>query len=186
VGVILTTALTGFGTFGRHNFWLGAIGEILAVGVNVGLYLAAFRVLTPKQVATRSLIPGVIVGGVAWTILQAFGGYVVGHDLKGASAVYGVFALFLGLIAWAYLGAEITLYAAEINTVLFHRLWPRAIAQPPMTEADQRLLALQTITEDQRWPEHVVTAPFTSRPRPQGVESTVPEVNLRREHETTG
>jgi uncharacterized BrkB/YihY/UPF0761 family membrane protein len=166
VGLILTTGLTGFGTFGRHNFWLGILGEILGAALNVGLYFAAFRTLTPKQVATRALVPGVIVGGVAWTVLQAFGGYVVGHDLRGASAVYGMFGLVLGLIAWIYLACEITTYAAEINAVLFHRLWPRGMVQPPLTEADQRSLAFQ-VTQNQRRPEQVVTTHFTTRPMEQ-------------------
>ena len=166
VGLILTTTLAGFGTFGTHNFWLGALGEILAVIVNVALYFAAFRTLTPRQVATRSLIPGVIIGGVAWTILQAAGAYVVGHDLKGASALYGLFGLVLGLIAWIYLGAEITLYAAEINTVLHHRLWPRGMVQPPLTDADQRSLAFQ-VTQNQRRPEQEVITRFRGRPMTQ-------------------
>ena len=165
-GLILTTVLTGFGTFGRHDFWLGLIGEIFGAAVNVGLYLVAFRTLTPKQIATRSLIPGAIVGGVAWTLLQALGGYVVGHDLKNASALYGAFGLFLGLIAWIFLGAEITVYAAEINTVLHRRLWPRGMVQPPLTLADQKSMALQA-TENQRRPEQIVATRFTSRPMRQ-------------------
>ncbi len=166
LALILTTALAGFGTFGRHNLWLGFLGELLAAVVNVALYFAAFRTLTPRQVATRSLIPGVVIGGVAWTILQAAGGYVVGHDLKGASALYGLFGLVLGLIAWIYLGAQITIYAAEINTVLHHRLWPRGMVQPPLTDADQRSLAFQ-VTQNQRRPEEVVTARFKDRPMTQ-------------------
>ena len=198
-GLILTTSLTGFGTFGRHNFWLGAVAELLGFIVNVGLYFAVFRTLTPKQVATRSMILGIVTGAVAWTILQAFGGYVVGHDLKGASALYGVFGLFLGLIAWIYLGVEITLYAAEINTVLFRRLWPRGLVQPPLTEADQRSLASQA-TENQRRPEQIVTTRFKNRPMGQdeylrrghridppapGIERTQPKVQLTEERRTS-
>lgn len=165
-GLILTTALTGFGTFGRHDFWLGVIGEVIGAAVNIGLYLIAFRTLTPKQVATRSLIPGAIAGGVAWTILQAVGGYLVGHDLKNASALYGAFGLFLGLIAWIYLGAQITVYSTEVNTVLHRRLWPRGMVQPPLTLADQKSMALQA-TENQRRPEQIVATRFTSRPMRQ-------------------
>jgi len=166
VGLILTTTLAGFGTFGRHDVLLGVLGEILALLLNVGLYFAAFRVLTPKQVDTRSLVPGVVLGGLAWTILQAVGGYVVGHDLKGASAVYGTFGFVLGLIAWIYLAAEITIYAAELNTVISHRLWPRGMVQPPLTEADQRSLAFQ-VTQNQRRPEQEVGTRFRGRPMTQ-------------------
>jgi YihY family inner membrane protein len=166
VGLIVTTALAGFGTFGRHNFWLGVLGEILAVLVNVLLYLAAFRTLTPKQIDTRSLLPGVIIGGIAWTVLQAAGTYVVGHDLKGASALYGLFGLVLGLVAWIYLGAEVTIYAAEINTVLHHKLWPRGLIRPPLTEADQRSLSFQ-VTQNQQRPEQEVTTHFPDKPMTQ-------------------
>ncbi|MCU1363214.1 MAG: putative ribonuclease, partial [Acidimicrobiaceae bacterium] len=157
VGLIVTTALAGFGTFGRHNLWLGLVGEVLAAAVNVLLYLAAFRTLTPRQVATRSLLPGVIVGGIAWTVLQAVGGYVVGHDLKGASALYGLFGLVLGLVAWIYLGAKFTIYSAEVNTVVHHRLWPRGLVHPPLTEADQRSLAFQVLQTQQRREQEVST-----------------------------
>jgi uncharacterized BrkB/YihY/UPF0761 family membrane protein len=187
VGLILTTALAGFGTFGKHNVLLGVLGEILAAVLNVGLYFAAFRTLTPRQVETRWLLPGVVVGGVAWTILQAVGSYVVGHDLKGSSAIYGLFGLVLGLIAWIYLGAEVTIYSAEINTVLHHRLWPRGIIHPPLTDADQRSLAFQ-VTQYQQRPEQTVTTRFRGRPMTQdefrerdyqvddapGIERTVP------------
>jgi YihY family inner membrane protein len=166
VGLVVSTFLSSFGTFGRHNFWLGVLSEVLAAAVNVGLYLAAFRVLTPKQVATRCLIPGTIVAGVLWTVLQAFGGYVVGHYLRGDNATYGMFGTVLGLIAWIYLGAQITVYAAELNVVLARRLWPRTMVQPPLTEADQKSIALQAV-EQRRRPEQEVVSRVHGRPTTQ-------------------
>jgi uncharacterized BrkB/YihY/UPF0761 family membrane protein len=129
--------------------------------VNIATYLAAFRVLTPKVVHSRKLLPGAILGGVLWTVLQAVGGYLVGHDLKNDSVAYGTFAAVLGLIAWIYLGCELMIYAAEFNTVLARRLWPRGMVQPPLTDADQRSLALQA-TQNQRRPEQEVSVSFTS------------------------
>ncbi len=166
IGLVVTTGLTGFGTFGQHNEWLGLIGEVVAGLVNVAIYLTAFRVLTPNQVETRWLIPGSVIGGIAWTLLQASGGYVVGHDLKGASALYGMFGLVLGLVAWIAVGVQVTLYSAELNTVLHYRLWPRGMVQPPLTEADQRSVALQA-TENQRRPEQRVLTSFERRPMSQ-------------------
>src|SRR6185312_8548015 len=117
VGLVVTTGLAGFGTFGRHNIALGVVSELLAVLVNIATYLGAFRVLTPKVVESRKLVAGAIVGGVAWTILLAVGGYLIGHDLKNDSTTYGTFGVVLGLVAWIYLGAQVTIYAAELNTV---------------------------------------------------------------------
>src|SRR5260370_12956061 len=104
------------------------------------MYFIGFRVLTPKGVPARKLVPGAVAGGVAWTVLQAIGAYLVHHFLRSAS-VYGVFATVLGLLAWIYLGAEITLYAAATNVVLARRLCPRPIGQPPLPQADRAGLA---------------------------------------------
>jgi YihY family inner membrane protein len=157
VGLVITTFLSSFGTFGRHNFWLGILFEVLAVIVNIGLYLAAFRVLTPKSVKTKSLLPGTIFAGVIWTVLQAFGGYVVGHYLKNDNATYGTFGTVLGLMAWIYIGAELTVYSAELNAVLERRLWPRGMVQPPLTKADQVSIALQAVQNQRRPEQEVVT-----------------------------
>jgi YihY family inner membrane protein len=166
VGLFVSTFLAGFGTFGRHNLWLGIVGEVLAASVNVGQYLLAFRVLTPKKVPTRPLVPGAVVGGIGWTILQAAGGYLVGHDLRNDSAVYGTFGIVLGLVAWLYLGVELSVYAAELNTVLARRLWPRGMVQPPLTEADQRSMAAQA-TENRRRPEQRVHVGFVEEAKTQ-------------------
>ena len=45
--------------------------------------------------------------------------------------LYGIFALVLGLLAWLYLGAQLTIFAAEINVVRKRRLWPRSFFSDP-------------------------------------------------------
>ncbi len=157
IGLIVTTTLSSFGTFGGHSLWAEAVAEVLAAAGNVGLYVAAFRVLTPSPVRTRQLVAGSVFAGIAWTLLQAAGGFVVNHYLKGDNAVYGTFGTVLGLIAWIYLGAQVTVYAAEINAVLAGKLWPRALMHPPLTAADQRTLANQVVQSQRRPEQEVVT-----------------------------
>src|SRR4030095_10178751 len=110
------------------------------VVLNLILFLLAFRILTTENVTWGDVFPGAVVAASAWTVLQAVGGYIVGHQLEGASDTYGTFAIVIGLLAWIYLGAQVTLFAAEVNVVRKRRLWPRAIVQPPLTEADERAL----------------------------------------------
>ncbi|MGH7690760.1 MAG: YihY/virulence factor BrkB family protein, partial [Gemmatimonadaceae bacterium] len=165
-GVLVTTFLASFGTFGQHSFSFGIAAEIVAAAANIGLYVASFRVLTPKQVETRQLLPGAIFGGIAWTVLQALGGYAVGHYLRNDNAVYGLFGIVLGLVAWLYLASEVTIYAAELNTVVARRLWPRGMVQPPLTEADQRTFALQVLRNQGR-PEQEVITRVRGRPMTQ-------------------
>jgi YihY family inner membrane protein len=154
VGVILTTLLAGLSTYGHNTPWLVVLAQIGAAVVNVGMFAAAFRILTPKTVVVRRLLPGAIVAGVSWTALQILGTYLVHHFLKSDS-VYGVFATVLGLIAWLYVAVRLIVYAAEVNVVLTHRLWPRSIVQPPLTKADRTSLAMQALQNQRRKDEHV-------------------------------
>lgn len=132
LGLVVTTFLASVGSFSGRGL-ASAIGAgLVAAVINVGQYLLAFRVTTPKAVPTRHLWPGAVLGGIGWTGLQVAGGYLVGHHLRNTSEVYGTFAVVLGLLAWIYLGVQLSIYAAEFNTVLAHRLWPRAIVQPPL------------------------------------------------------
>jgi YihY family inner membrane protein len=161
VGVIVTTLLTVLGTFGHHGTVFVVLAEAFAAVTNIGLYLSGFRVLTPKGVPARSLVPGAIAGGVAWTGLQAIGGYLVHHFLH-TDSVYGIFGTVLGLVTWLYLGVQVTVYAAEVNAVLARGLWPRSVIQPPLTEADRFSLALQAL-QNQRREEQDVTVSFHDR-----------------------
>jgi uncharacterized BrkB/YihY/UPF0761 family membrane protein len=148
-GVVVTTLLTSLGLYGQGLGLLAAAGVIFVAATNVGMFFLTFRVLTPKGVPTRKLVPGVVAGGLAWTALQALGTYVVGH-LRQTDAVYGAFATVLVLMAWISVSVEITVYAAELNVVLARRLWPRSIVQPPLTEADRAVLAAQALQNQRR------------------------------------
>jgi hypothetical protein len=138
---LASTFVSGVGTAeGGHFFWLGALGLAAALVLNLMLYMVAFRVLTDVNLSWGDVFPGAAFGAVMWTLLQSLGGFIVQHQLKNASALYGTFGFILALLAWIYLGAQVALYAAEINVVRKKRLWPRSIVQPPLTNADRRTL----------------------------------------------
>ena len=162
LGVVISTLLGSLVTYGQHAFAIRALAQCLAAFANVGLYYLGFRVLTPTAVRSRQLVPGAVAGGLFWTVLQAFGAYLVHHDLRSDS-VYGIFATVLGLVAWIYFGTQAAIYAAEINVVLARKLWPRTMVQPPLTEADRVSMALQAL-QNQRRAEQQVEVTFTDRP----------------------
>ena len=153
-GVIVTTLLTGLSTYGHNTAWLVIPAQIAAALANVGMFVAAFRILTPKAVVVRRLLHGAIVPGVCWTLLQLLGTYLVHHFLR-TDSVYGVFATVLGLIAWIYVAVRVIVYSAEINVVLARRLWPRSIVQPPLLKADRESLSLQALQNQRRKEQHV-------------------------------
>ena len=160
-GVIVTTGMASLTTYLVKGLWLVVLTEVLTAAFNTGMYIGAFRVLTPKGVPTRALIPGAITGGICWTVLQVLGTWLV-HHFWHSDSIYGVFATVLALLAWIYLAVQVTVYSAEINVVLSRRLWPRSIVQPPLTEADRASMALQAL-QNQRRPEQHVEVTFDDR-----------------------
>jgi uncharacterized BrkB/YihY/UPF0761 family membrane protein len=165
LGVIATTALASLAVLLRHNLAFTLANLVASAAVNTGLFLLAFRVLTPRQIPTRQLLLGAGVAGVLWVGLQSIGGYLVGHNLRHASQVYGFFAIVLGLLSWLYLATEATLYAAEVNVVRARRLWPRSILQPPLTRSDKQALT-DLAKQEERRPEESIQVNFTDQPTP--------------------
>ena len=151
---LIATVITGL-TSGIH----GPGGKIAAIVagliVNLGLFSAAFRFLTSATVPTRALWVGVAFAAVFWSLLQIFGGLYINHVVRHASLVGGQFALVLGLLVWLHLGAQVTLYAAEINVVLARRLYPRSLLGPPDEPADERTLTALAKVEERHESEQV-------------------------------
>jgi membrane protein len=92
----------------------------------------------------------------------------VSRELNGASQVYGVFGVVLGLLAWLYLQAVILVFCAEINAVRARRLWPRHLLAPftddvALTSADQASYRSYANTERYKPFEQVQTT-FDGQP----------------------
>jgi YihY family inner membrane protein len=139
LAVVATTFYASFGTV-EASGPLAVLNLLVTMSLNVALFVAAFRILTPRQIATKQLVPGSVIAGLAWTLLQLLGTYLISRQLRDTSEVYGFFAIVLGLLWWLYLAALITVYASEVSAVLAKRLWPRSLVQPPLTGPDRRAL----------------------------------------------
>jgi YihY family inner membrane protein len=137
-------------------------GIAISLVLNVLLFLAAFRMLTSAQVATGCLMQGVLVAAVLWEVLQIVGGIYVGHVLRHANATYGVFGVVIGLLSWLYLGAQVTLYAAEINVVRARHLWPRSLLHDPPTSGDEETLTAIAKVEE-RIPGEQIDVSFNTQ-----------------------
>ena len=130
--VILASVVAGISASGylRQFSELLTWGAILVGGaINLGAYFLALRILAPREVGNRSLLPGTIMGGIGWTALQQFGGYLLSHQLHRTSEIYGFFAIVIGLIFWLNIGAQLFLYSTELNVVLSEHSWPRGLRE---------------------------------------------------------
>ncbi|WP_249010098.1 YihY/virulence factor BrkB family protein [Conexibacter sp. DBS9H8] len=155
---IVATLLSGIVTGGFGSVLTKVAGILISLIANLVLFLAAFRFMTAPSVPTRDLRSGIVLAALFWTVLQVLGGLYVGHVLRSLSGTYASFAVVIALIVWLHLGAQLTLYAAELNTVLERRLYPRSLFGPPAGPADQETLAAIARTEERNPIEHVAVS----------------------------
>jgi YihY family inner membrane protein len=143
-GVVVTAGLASLGAWLGHSLFAGAAGIVAGTAVSVALYLTVFRILSPKNLRWIDLLPGAIVAGVGWQVLELVGVQLVQHQLRHSSQLYGTAGVVLGLISFLVLVAQLTLYGIEINIVRALRLWPRSITRVQPTPADIEMLQMMT------------------------------------------
>ena len=144
LAVLATTALTVLGSIVGSSWLAGALGLLAALALNVGLFLGTFRLLSPGELSVGDLLPGALVAGASWQLLQLLGQWLVLRNLRHTQQLYGQFAVVLGLIYFLSIATQLIMYAVEVNVVRHKRLWPRSIIQPPLLPADRKALALFT------------------------------------------
>lgn len=152
---IVSTVVTSYVSSASHGAGAVVAGVALALALNLALFAIAFRLLTAADLAWRDVLPGAIVAAILWQLLQHLGGYYVEHVLKRTGPLYGIFAVVLGLLAWLYLGAQLTIISAEINVVKKRRLFPRSFFSDPLLDADRRALTYSAETEERVADENV-------------------------------
>jgi YihY family inner membrane protein len=142
VGLVISTLITGFvsGTAnGLSIGWFGhVIGYVIAIALDVGLFLVAFRWLTDREVSFHDVLPGALLSGIAFWVLQSISSLIISRYLKNAQSTYGNFATVITILWWFYIQSIITLFGAQLNVVLRERLHPRGLVDAPQTRADHR------------------------------------------------
>jgi membrane protein len=164
---IVATALSGIVTAGFGGMLTKILGIAISFIANVGLFFAAFRFMTATTIPTRDLRSGALLAALFWTILQVAGGLYVKHILGGLGSTYGIFATVIALLVWLHLGAQLTIYAAELNVVLERHLYPRSLFGPPENPADQATLAALAMVEERNDIEHVEVTFSEPEPEPE-------------------
>ncbi len=125
-GSLLTQVVSNIGgvnVVARAVLFLGTLA------LNIAVLLVGYRVLTAESRPWRDFLPGAVVAGVGYQVLQLVGQLYVNHVLKGAQDVYGTFATVIGLLSWLYLLAQNFVIGGEINVVAAKRLWPRPLTR---------------------------------------------------------
>jgi YihY family inner membrane protein len=155
LGLVVSTIISGYVTgtaTGWHLGWFGRLaGYVLAIVLDIGLFVAAFRMLTDRDVSTRDVLPGgILSGGVFW-LLQQLSSFIISRHLHSAQSTYGSFATVITMLWWFYLQGQLTMLGAQLNVVLKKGLWPRSLIGGPDTRADHRVY--QQYAEERKYHE---------------------------------
>jgi len=167
---VVNALVTGYATGSSVGYAIRIPVLAGLLALNGGLYFASFTVLTAKAIGPRGLLPGSILGAVAFTALITVGTGLITHELKSASATYGAFGTVIGVVAFLLLLAKISMYAAELNPVLARKLYPRALPMGgELTDAD-RLVLTELVYAQQSRADQVIKVGFGEQavPRSRG------------------
>lgn len=138
----------------------GPLAPVLSVsfsaGLSVLLLFVALRIVVAPSIATVLLVPAAVLAGLVWTLLQEVGSWIVVEQLVGATDLYGTIGFVLVMLMWINLLARSVILANEWAVVSWRGLWPRRIAQPPLTEADREVLRGLVRNERRRPEEHIL------------------------------
>ena len=177
---LVNAALTTYATAPKTGL---AIEIPLLIGlliINVGLYFATFILLTAKAIGPRGLLPGAVLGAIAFTALITVGTGLMTHQLKHASSTYGAFGSVIGIVTLLLLLAKLSMYAAELNPVLSRRLYPRALplgGEP--TDADRQVLAGLAYAE-QRTDDEVIGVGFGENAHREAATDAIKQTRTQR------
>jgi membrane protein len=120
--------------------WLARLASVLVLG---GVLYVLMRLSASRPDRTRTTLPGAMLTAALWQLVQLLGAVYVAQVLSGADAVNQAFGLVLGLMAALFLVSVSGMLGVELNAVLGHRLWPRALLtvftdSVRLTDADRR------------------------------------------------
>lgn len=162
LALLTTSVVSGLATWGGGDSATKALSlagaTLLSLLLNIAFFWIGMCLATAKEVRPRRLWLGALVAACAWQILQLAGTYIVSHQLRHSSELYGTFGVVLGLIAWLTLQATATLYAVEVDVVRARLLWPRSLFPPPLTPQDRRAYR-SYMQAEQRTPDQRVVGP---------------------------
>jgi YihY family inner membrane protein len=140
LGLVLTTLVSGLVASSASGVNLGPAGRVggyvLSAALDVGIFLAAFRILTERDVTTRDVLPGALLSGIAFFVLQELSTLIISRYLKNAQSTYGHFATVITILWWFYLQSMITLLGAQLNVVLKEHSFPRSLTDEKPTKGD--------------------------------------------------
>ncbi|HSX17862.1 MAG TPA: YihY/virulence factor BrkB family protein [Candidatus Saccharimonadales bacterium] len=127
-GLVLASVLSSYAAGLAHVFVFRLIPFIASLAILIFAFYQVYSLgINSREPTRKDLLVSAIAAAVGVQILQLIGGYLLTHELKNLSNLYGTFAVVLGLMFWIYLQVLVLLFAAFAGAVHAKKLWPRKI-----------------------------------------------------------
>jgi len=111
-------ALSGLGAALPDNPIVAALLFAVAAGLDVLLFLVAYRVLSPGEGPPWAKVwPGALIAAAGWNILKYVGTAVASRALTNATATYGSLGIAVGMLVVLSLTTRIFMYGAVVNVL---------------------------------------------------------------------
>ncbi|MEW2016881.1 YihY/virulence factor BrkB family protein [Rhodococcus sp. NPDC076796] len=178
LAVLAITALNVLSAAGYFGPESGLVVFVVGTSFYVGVFVVAFRLATARPVSIPEVLPGAVVAGLIWQLLQTFGSVYVKYVVSNATVTNGVFAVVLGLLAFLYVTSVSIVMCIEINVVRVDRLFPRALLAPftddvELTEGDKLTYTGQAEAQRSK-PFEDIDVTFVGPPRGQSESGSEP------------
>lgn len=96
---------------------LAPVSVLVALAVNLGLFLWTFVELGRLPVGWRALLPGAVVCAVGFELLKLIGTVYVPRLIASSSALYGSLGIVIALLAWLAFFGRLLVYGAVVNVL---------------------------------------------------------------------
>lgn len=154
LGLSITSIIQGAIVQVFGGILIRVVAGLLVLLLNTMIFVVAFQRSTVAKTPWRNVLPGAAVVSLFWSLMQLFGANLLGAKVDSSQATYGQFAIVIALLFYFFLLAQVTLYCAELNVVLQHKLWPRGYDSDPIEfsqeEDPQKEKATKAV--DPEWP----------------------------------
>jgi membrane protein len=117
--LVLTILVGGVRAEGIGGVTLQVLGHLAVVAADAVLILVVYRLVTPGTgPSTRDHLPGALLATAGWTLLKLLGSWYGTRVAAKATAIYGTFAVVVGVLAVLHLSSRFFLQGAELTAVL--------------------------------------------------------------------
>ena len=93
----------------------GGISFVVAILLDIALYLALYIMLPHGASSWREILPGAIGAGLLWELAKKAFLFFVSTYISVSNLVYGSVAAIIAFLAWAYLSGLIFLFGAFLS-----------------------------------------------------------------------